>query len=57
MLTTHLSQAMVNNVFSRGAVGYVVKEDAPDELVPAIHHALVGQRYQSRHVISLVEGV
>ena len=56
MFTTHLSQVMVNNVFSRGALGYVVKEDAPNELVPAIHHALVGQRYQSRRVISLMEG-
>jgi DNA-binding NarL/FixJ family response regulator len=56
MFTTHLSQVMVNNVFSRGALGYVVKEDAPDELVPAIHNALVGQRYQSRRVISFMEG-
>jgi two-component system, NarL family, invasion response regulator UvrY len=52
MLTTHISQATVNIAFSRGALGYVVKEDSPNELVPAIHHALSGQRYQSQRVSS-----
>jgi two-component system, NarL family, invasion response regulator UvrY len=55
MFTTHLSQATVDNVFSRGALGYVVKEDAPDELVPAIHHVLGGQRYQSQSVRNVME--
>jgi DNA-binding NarL/FixJ family response regulator len=38
---------MIKLGLSAGAEGYVVKEDAGDELVPAIEAALEGQRYVS----------
>jgi two-component system, NarL family, invasion response regulator UvrY len=50
MLSTHIGVAWVEDCFRRGAHGYVAKEDAPDELVPAVEGALQGQLYRSRRV-------
>jgi two-component system, NarL family, invasion response regulator UvrY len=50
MLSIHISVASVENCLRRGAHGYVAKEDAPEELVPAIESALQGQLYRSRRV-------
>jgi DNA-binding NarL/FixJ family response regulator len=49
MCSTHGGAVMVMASFKRGASGYVVKEDVPDELAPAIRCALNGRTYASRH--------
>jgi two-component system, NarL family, invasion response regulator UvrY len=50
MFSVHASAAVVDDCFGRGAQGYVVKEDAPEELVQAIESAMKGQLYRSRRV-------
>jgi DNA-binding NarL/FixJ family response regulator len=47
LLTVTDASPMIKLGLSAGAEGYVVKEDAGDELVPAIEAALEGQRYVS----------
>jgi two-component system, NarL family, invasion response regulator UvrY len=47
LLTVIDASPMIRVGLSAGAQGYVVKEDAADELVPAVEAALEGRRYVS----------
>lgn len=47
LLTVDDASPMIRRGFSAGAQGYVVKEDAGDELVRAVEAALEGRRYVS----------
>ena len=46
-VTVHNDSAMVQKALATGALGYVLKLTAGDELVPATHAALRGERYIS----------
>ena len=46
-VTVHNDSAMVQKALATGALGYVLKLTAGDELVPATHAALRGERYVS----------
>jgi DNA-binding NarL/FixJ family response regulator len=46
-VTIHNDSAMVQKAFATGVLGYVLKLTAGDELVPATHAALRGERYAS----------
>ncbi len=48
LVTLHDEPILVDRGLSAGALGYVLKDSAGDELVPAIRAALVGRRYVSR---------
>jgi DNA-binding NarL/FixJ family response regulator len=50
MLSVDLDLATIQRSFGAGALGYVAKENAPDELAPALRHALQGERYRCRLV-------
>jgi two-component system invasion response regulator UvrY len=50
MLSTEAGALVVDNCFSRGALAYVAKENAPNELVPAIKSALEGRPYRCQRV-------
>jgi two-component system, NarL family, invasion response regulator UvrY len=50
MLSTEAGAFAVDNCFARGALAYVAKENAPNELVPAIKSALQGQPYRCQRV-------
>jgi DNA-binding NarL/FixJ family response regulator len=50
MCSGHASRVVVEATLKRGALGYVVKQDADSELVPAIEHALKGEIYLSQNV-------
>ena len=49
-VTVHEDALMVERGLSVGALGYVLKETAGRELVPAVRAALAGERYVSRAV-------
>jgi DNA-binding NarL/FixJ family response regulator len=44
-LTMHKGEDMLADAFRSGAMGYVLKENAFDELVRAIHRVMSGRRY------------
>ena len=44
-LTRHADQSYLRNLFSAGAVGYVLKQSAADTLVQAIHTVVQGGTY------------
>lgn len=46
-LTMHPDQTYATRAFEAGALGYVLKHAASDELITAIHAALRGERYIS----------
>jgi DNA-binding NarL/FixJ family response regulator len=46
-VTVHNEAEMVQKAFATGVLGYVLKLTAGDELVPATHAALRGERYVS----------
>jgi DNA-binding NarL/FixJ family response regulator len=50
LLTMHAEELLVENAFSAGANAYVLKTDAVQELVPAVHAALALDTYRSRRV-------
>ena len=52
LLTVIDAQPMVRLGLSMGVQGYVVKEDAGDELIPAVEAALEGRRYVSVTALS-----
>ena len=52
LVTVHCEQMLVERALTAGALGYVLKDAAGDELVPAIHAALRGERYVSRALLS-----
>jgi DNA-binding NarL/FixJ family response regulator len=47
-VTVHCSPVLAERGFEAGALGYVLKPAAGDELVPAIRSALRGERHVSR---------
>jgi len=47
LVTIHDDPEVVRAGFEAGALGYVLKRDAPDHLLPAVHRALRGERYVS----------
>jgi DNA-binding NarL/FixJ family response regulator len=47
-VTMHADPILVERGLATGALGYVLKLAAGDELVPAVHAALDGRRYVSR---------
>jgi DNA-binding NarL/FixJ family response regulator len=48
LVTVHEERILVERGLTAGALGYVLKGSAGDELVPAIHAALIGERFVSR---------
>jgi DNA-binding NarL/FixJ family response regulator len=49
LLTVIDAKLMIKLALSSGALGYVVKEDAGEELAQAVEAALAGQSYVSSH--------
>lgn len=49
-LTVHQDQEFVEEAFSVGALGYVVKPRLGTDLLPAIREALVGRAFVSPHL-------
>lgn len=47
LVTVHRDQAMVDRGFATGALGYVIKSAAGEDLVPAVRSALRGERHIS----------
>jgi DNA-binding NarL/FixJ family response regulator len=47
VLSMHSAEPYVLEAFRSGAIGYVLKDSAPDELISAIHRALLGVQYLS----------
>jgi DNA-binding NarL/FixJ family response regulator len=48
LVTVHSESMLVEAGLAAGALGYVLKDTAGDELVPAVHAALAGHQYVSR---------
>ena len=47
LLTVHRDRLLVNQGLTAGALGYVLKVTAGDELIPAIEQVMQGKRYVS----------
>ena len=47
LVTVHNDPVLAERGFEAGALGYVLKRSAGDELIPAVHAALRGQRHGS----------
>jgi DNA-binding NarL/FixJ family response regulator len=47
-VTVHSHPILVERAFRTGALGYVVKRQAGDELIPAVRSALRGERHVNR---------
>ena len=52
LVTVHADPILVKHCLAAGALGYVLKDAAGDELVPAIYAALRGERYVSSALLS-----
>ena len=50
LVTVHAESMLVDAGLAAGALGYVLKDTAGDELVPAIHAALAGRQFVSREL-------
>jgi DNA-binding NarL/FixJ family response regulator len=48
LVTVHGDPILAERGFAAGALGYVLKGAAAEELVPAVHSALRGERHTSR---------
>ena len=48
LVTVHTEPMLLEAGLAAGALGYVLKDTAGDDLVPAVHAALAGQGYVSR---------
>lgn len=48
LVTVHAEPILVQRGLAAGALGYVLKDAAGDELVEAVHAALDGERFVSR---------
>lgn len=48
LVTVHAELILVERGLAAGALGYVLKDAAGDDLVAAVHAALGGERYVSR---------
>jgi two-component system invasion response regulator UvrY len=53
LVTVHSERLMVEAGLSAGALGYVLKDTAGDDLVAAVRSALDGQRYVSKELSHL----
>lgn len=49
MLSMYNEPSLIQASLAAGIRGYVLKEDAGEELIPALHAVLTGGRYLSRH--------
>jgi len=52
LVTVHTDPILVERGLAAGALGYVLKDAAGDELVAAVHAALADRRYVSRALAS-----
>ncbi len=52
LVTVHSEAMLVEAGLAAGALGYVLKDTAGDELVPAVHAALGGRQYVSRELVN-----
>jgi DNA-binding NarL/FixJ family response regulator len=50
LVTVHAEAMFVEAGLAAGALGYVLKDTAGDELVPAVHAALAGRQYLGREL-------
>ena len=50
-VTMHADTSIMERAMATGALGYVLKLSAGDELVPAVQAALCGKRYVSEGVV------
>jgi DNA-binding NarL/FixJ family response regulator len=50
LVTVHAESMLVEAGLAAGALGYVLKDTAGDELVPAVHAVLAGRQYLSREL-------
>ena len=50
LVTVHAESMLVEAGLAAGALGYVLKDTAGDDLVPAVHAALGGRQYLSREL-------
>ena len=50
LVTVHAESMLVDAGLAAGALGYVLKDTAGDDLVPAVHAALAGRQYLSREL-------
>jgi DNA-binding NarL/FixJ family response regulator len=50
LVTVHAELMLVEAGLAAGALGYILKDTAGDELLPAIRAALDGQQYVSREI-------
>ena len=50
LVTVHAESMLVEAGLAAGALGYVLKDTAGDDLVPAVHAALAGRQYLSREL-------
>jgi len=55
LVTVHAEPMLVEAGLLAGALGYVLKDTAGDDLVPAVRAALRGQRYVSSEISHLVD--
>lgn len=53
-LSIHGGKRFVENMLQAGAVGYVLKDSVPEELVTAVHAVLKGESYLSPAITGLV---
>ena len=54
MLSMHLKETYILEALKDGASGYVLKDDAADELVSAICTVMRGERYLNPRIVTLV---
>jgi len=54
IFTSHESEQLVRDVFAAGALGYILKNDAPQHLVAAIKSLLVHKPYFSTKISEIV---
>ena len=53
IISMHSDEAYVLQALRNGAIGYVLKESSPDDLVLAVHRAMSGRLYLSEHLSNL----
>lgn len=53
-LSVHSGKQFVSGMFQAGAVGYILKESVPEEMIEGIRNVLAGNMYLSRSVSGIV---
>lgn len=56
LVTVHSEAMLVQSGLAAGALGYLLKDTAGDELIAAVHAALAGRRYVSWSLSGWEEG-